>query len=402
MRNRLLEHLLERLLEYRVPLAIFAVGGALIGISASWIPLLIYIIFSAAILVYDYKRRLRIHPDTLANQSTPTFQPEYLQSEMFGKLSSIIRHTDAAVESIAGNATEVESRAENIAEISSKILFDLETQVSQTRGTLQNSKQVEEQFIDTKIAVQDTLQRTAYLTEIMSQGTNTIDKLLNGIDRIEGASRQTQQQFKEFGISLYKMQKMLRDVREIADQTQLLSLNAAIEAAHAGAAGAGFEIVTQEIRKLSDQSKRLSSEIGNLTLQLMSQSEKTTAVLDNQLKVISDSSQMTSSVKHVLSEIGESANEVMSIEVGMERQVNDLERLYYQLSSSLEAVTSLSEQIASKVEGSSEATQIQLVAMMELTSSIDVIKSLTSQFHEEFSRVNISLEDIQWTRAYAI
>ncbi|WP_167859000.1 hypothetical protein [Paenibacillus cymbidii] len=81
----------------------------------------------------------------------------------------------------------------------------------------------------------------------------------------------------------------------------------------------------------------------------------------------------------------------MSIEASMEQQVNDWERLYDQLSSRFEAVTLLSEQMASKVEGSSEATQIQLVAMMELTSPIDVIKSLTSHFHEEFSMLNISL-----------
>ncbi|WP_135548359.1 hypothetical protein [Paenibacillus cymbidii] len=193
MRNRLLKH--------RVPLAIFAVGCALIGICSTWPTLLIYIIFSAAIFVYDYKSKLQIDPDTLNDKSSPNSQTEYLQSELFGKLSSIIRHTDAAVESIAGNAAEVESRAENIAEISSKILLDLETQVSQARETLQNSNQVEEQFVDTKMAVQSKLQKTEHLTQIMSEGTNTIDKLLNGIYRIEGASRQTQQQFKEFSIS---------------------------------------------------------------------------------------------------------------------------------------------------------------------------------------------------------
>lgn len=388
--------------KHGMPAVIWAVGCIMTAVFSTVIGWSIYMTISVIILFLYYWPTRRETEEAGTEAFEAPSADETPHNDLFQKLSAIIRHTDTAVQSMTDNASEVESRAEHIAQSSMEITTELEIQVSQARQTLQNSNQVEQQFAETKLGVEGTLKNTHILTEKMSNGTRTIDQLLDRIDLIEDVSKNTQHQYGQFSHSLRRMQGMLSDIKGIADQTQLLSLNAAIEAAHAGAAGAGFEIVAQEIRKLAGQSKKLSTELNVLTHQIMKQSEETTGLLDKQLDVISESSEMTHVVKHLLSEIGTSTDQVLYAEAGMKHQVDELEQLYYQLTARLQELTALSEQIASEVEGSAEASQIQLVAMMELTASIDVIKGLTSQFHHEFTRAGMNLSEVQWTRAYSL
>ncbi len=99
----------------------------------------------------------------------------------------------------------------------------------------------------------------ANLNDIYSE----IDKLKNTVQKIEAEHKAYVQKFSELIQHTLDISKMVDDIQNISEQTNLLSFNASIEAAHAGAAGAGFRIIANEVKKLADNTRQTSEKIMN-------------------------------------------------------------------------------------------------------------------------------------------
>jgi len=107
----------------------------------------------------------------------------------------------------------------------------------------------------------DATQRMAALTR---QGRQETDQAVTAVRQLEQQTGITAERLESLMGHVLQVDEVSRVIEEIADRTGLLSLNAAIEAAHAGAAGRGFAVVADEVRKLADRTSRQTQEIGAL------------------------------------------------------------------------------------------------------------------------------------------
>jgi methyl-accepting chemotaxis protein len=101
-------------------------------------------------------------------------------------------------------------------------------------------------------------------TEVASQGGKIVDEALASMQSIAASVGTTAKKIDELGKESDKIGKIIGVIDEIADQTNLLALNAAIEAARAGEQGRGFAVVADEVRKLAERTTRATKEIAQM------------------------------------------------------------------------------------------------------------------------------------------
>lgn len=168
---------------------------------------------------------------------------------------------------------------------------------------------------------------------------------------------------------------IIATINEIASQTNLLSLNASIEAARAGTAGRGFAVVAEEIRKLAEQSTRAASEIGNIVELIQSQThatvnnaKKAEDTVNAQGNVIHETINAFSVVKNQVKRLMENLAEIsIGIDVIEEKKNLTLD--------SIESISAASEETAAATTELSTTAQEQLNAVESLNKAAEVLRT---------------------------
>jgi methyl-accepting chemotaxis protein len=147
------------------------------------------------------------------------------------------------------------------------------------------------------------------------EGNESLSSMIGELSLAETSVREMTDTARAFLNSAKAITNMTREVRDIADQTNLLALNAAIEAARAGEQGRGFAVVADEVRKLAEKSAKTASEIDGVTKNLEQQASRVESALDRGLTALGTSQEYLETVAITL---GETNQTVTQTTEGME------------------------------------------------------------------------------------
>ncbi|MDP2827888.1 MAG: methyl-accepting chemotaxis protein [Sulfuricellaceae bacterium] len=207
------------------------------------------------------------------------------------------------------------------------------------------------------------------------EGNITLAELIGEISLVSDSVNEIASSVDVFMRSAEVITNMTKQVKEIADQTNLLALNAAIEAARAGEQGRGFAVVADEVRKLAEKSAQSASEIDRVTASLGQQSGMVEKSIQNGQQALTNSEEQLEHVAISLSDTSRSVRDATSGVDAITSAVVGQRTASIEISRSVERIASMAEQNSNAIhENASEAGRMEVLA---------------KRLHEAVSRFNL-------------
>jgi methyl-accepting chemotaxis protein len=199
-------------------------------------------------------------------------------------------------------------------------------------------------------------------------GQQNLQEMMHDLESVERAVKGIATAVGEFIRSTQNITNMTQQVRDIAEQTNLLALNAAIEAARAGEQGRGFAVVADEVRKLAEKSAKSAMQIDAVTQSLGTQSGQVNKTVQSGM------SALQSSQAHI--------REVTAVLIEANASVGGVNRGLEEIAGSINTQRDASQQIAGNVERiSAMASQSNEV----IKRTVEAVKSM-QQLSEDLSK----------------
>ncbi len=195
--------------------------------------------------------------------------------------------------------------------------------------------------------------------EIASKGSQVVHGTINGMDNIRGQIQETAKRIKRLGESSQEIGDIVSLINDIADQTNILSLNAAIQASMAGDAGRGFAVVADEVQRLAERSSAATKQIAALVKTIQT-----------------DTNEAVISMEQTTTEVVSGAKQAQDAGVA------------------LEEIESVSTSLAALIRNISEATIQQAKSATEVSKTMSVIKEITDQTVENTGATSKSIGEL--------
>ena len=203
-------------------------------------------------------------------------------------------------------------------------------------------------------------------------GSNVVSKAVGSIQNVENQINDLKVHMSSLGKQTEDIGSIMNVISDIADQTNLLALNAAIEAARAGEAGRGFAVVADEVRKLAEKTMTATNEVGEAIGNIQRGSRDSMSSMDKAVVTIEEASELAT-----LS--GEALDEIVALVDGTTDQVQAIAAASEQQSATSEEINRAVEEINRISTETSTSMSQSAIAVDELAQQSQELKSLVDE-----------------------
>jgi methyl-accepting chemotaxis protein len=217
------------------------------------------------------------------------------------------------------------------------------------------------------------------------QGNRAVRDTLDGMQRIRASVQATAKKIKSLGDRSLEISEIINVINDITEQTNLLALNAAIEAARAGEAGRGFAVVADEVRKLAEHSRSATKDIAALIKAIQAETNEAVVVMEEGTKEVESGAALADQAGRALDAISnvvrQSAELVQEISLASKQQVRGTEGVAH----AMQIISSITRQTSQGTRGT-VATVSQLVKLSDqLNEALAQFRAAkaVAQTHEE-------------------
>ncbi|WP_458632226.1 methyl-accepting chemotaxis protein [Paenibacillus sp. CMAA1364] len=297
---------------------------------------------------------------------------------------------------LSGSASNVQLSAEQTTQATNEVAQAIEQIASDSDVQLQSTQECQRAMTEMAIGIQRIAESASVVSELATATTNRATNgqsiVIGAVDQmqtIEESLSSTVDIMKEFQELNGRVSDILSMISDVSSQTNLLSLNASIEAAHAGEHGKGFAVVAQEIRKLAERSMTSSVEIGEILEGITLRTGRVVESLERCSSEAQVGTRMTTqagdSFQAIVHDIRQVSDQVQEVSAASEQMSAGSE----QIAASLDELERISSSSALHSQRVAASSQEQLASMEEVASSSEQLLDLASTLKDGISKFRV-------------
>ncbi len=255
------------------------------------------------------------------------------------------------------------------------------TQASQVASRI--SQSIEQVATNAQAVTRDSAEAARYSRD----GAKTVRETINGMEAIRSKVGLSARKVEEMGTRSEEIGAIVETIEDIASQTNLLALNAAIEAARAGEQGKGFAVVADEVRKLAERSSLATKEIAGLIKGIQKTVSEAVSAMKESAGEVETGVAKANSAGEVLNNILEAAESVF-------KQAEEAGQAAAKVRTAASELVNAVDSVSSVIEENTAATEEMAANSTELTQAIENIASVSEQNSAAVEEVSASTEEV--------
>ncbi|MDP4171915.1 MAG: methyl-accepting chemotaxis protein [Bacillota bacterium] len=373
-----------------------SVLALIVGISVAFV--VSHLLSKPVIAVADVLKKLADGDLTVSNVKVRSKDEVGLLSQA---LNQLLHNLKELIGKVYDSSVQVASASEQMLASNEQSTRAAEQIASAVQHTASGSEQQLNYFEEASSSVQEMaagiqqiaessesmLHSTENATNLTRDGAKSVESVVSHMHEINVSFEETSKIVSNLGSRSQEINGIASLITSIAEQTNLLALNAAIEAARAGEHGKGFAVVADEVRKLAEQSKNSAVKIASMIHFVQKETEQAIEAVQSGNNLVEKGLLSTQEAHNAFVNISSSIEDVSYKVHEVSSAVEELTAQSKSIVGAIENVKGISEEVAFANQESSAATEEQVATMEEVTSSAlgltrlaEELQSVVSQF----------------------
>jgi twitching motility protein PilJ len=241
--------------------------------------------------------------------------------DMTGAIADSINFTVSELRGIVRRINETTRRvaeaSQDAQSVSSKLLAAAEKQSQEIQDTTSAVLQMAQSINNVSTSAAESAKVAQQSLGAAQKGAAAVQNAISGMNEIRGHIQETAKRIKRLGESSQEIDEIVELISDITEQTNVLALNAAIQAASAGEAGRGFSVVAEEVQRLAERSAQATKQISGIVKTIQADTQDAVAAMERSTQGVVEGTRLSDAAGQALAEIGKVSQDLANLITGI-------------------------------------------------------------------------------------